>query len=161
MEDPSWFSLFYTLFLSWYLTRIILYLLAALATIASLIVGIVLTVRSKKSDGVLYGGLDKAGRITNIILIPIYIALSLFCTAISLFSEPEYTGFLGILGWIVCVIIAVAPLSCGLGLGLSVSLRKKGKSKQSFIIQFAGIAGSALSIGLFMLFYGNLLTSIN
>ena len=78
-----------------------------------------------------------------------------------MFSYPEYDGFLGVLGWIVCVIIAPAPLSCGLGLGFSVFLRKKGSSKLSFIMQFAGIVGCALSILLFILFYGNLLSSLN
>ena len=94
-------------------------------------------------------------------LIPVYLILSVFVMVLSVFSAPEYDGFLGILGWIVCVIIASAPMACGLGLGFSASLRKKGRSKLSFIVQFAGIAGCALSIALFMLFYGNLLSSLN
>ena len=107
------------------------------------------------------GKLDKAGIVTNILLIPVYVILTLFCIALSLFTAPGYEGILGIVGWIVCVIIASAPLFCGIGLGLSVSLRKKGKSKQSFLVQFAGIAGSALSILLFVLCYDNLLSSLN
>ena len=138
-----------------------MYLLAALSSIISLITGILLAKSAKKTDGVIYGKLDKAGQITNIALIPVYIALSLFCTVISIFTAPGYDGFLGILGWLVCIIIACAPLSCGLGLGFSVSLRKKGKSKLSFIMQFAGIAGCTLSIILFMVFYDNLLSSLN
>ena len=138
-----------------------MYLLAALAAIAALIVGIILAARAKKAEGLVYGKLDKAGRITNILLIPVYIVLSVFVIALSMFTDPAYDGFLGILGWIVCVIIAIAPLSCGLGLGFSVSLRKKGRSKQSFMVQFAGIAGCALSIVLFLLFYGNLLSTLN
>ena len=138
-----------------------MYLFAAVAAIVALIAGILLAACTKKAEGVVYGKLDKAGRITNIVLIPLYIFLTIFCIAISMFSNPRYDGFLGIVGWIVCVIIASAPLSCGLGLGFSASLRKKGRSKLSFILQFAGIAGSALSIGLFMLFYGNLLKSLN
>ena len=138
-----------------------MYLLAALATIVSLIVGIILAARTKKADDVIYSKLDNAGRITNILLIPVYILLSVFCIALSFFTEPGYEGFLGILGWIVCVIIAVAPFSCGLGLGFSASLRKKGKSKQSFLVQFAGVAGCALSIILFLLCYDNLLGSLN
>ena len=138
-----------------------MYLFAAVAAIVALIAGILLAACTKKAEGVVYGRLDKAGRITNIVLIPLYIFLTMFCIAISMFSNPDHGGFLEILGWIVCVIIASAPLSCGLGLGFSASLRKKGRSKLSFILQFAGIAGSALSISLFMLFYGNLLKSLN
>jgi hypothetical protein len=138
-----------------------MYLFAAVAAIVALIAGILLAACTKKAEGVVYGKLDKAGRITNIVLIPLYIFLTMFCIAISMFSNPDHGGFLEILGWIVCVIIASAPLSCGLGLGFSAFLRKKGRSKLSFILQFAGIAGSALSISLFMLFYGNLLKSLN
>ena len=138
-----------------------MYLFAAVAAIVALIAGILLAACTKKAEGVVYGRLDKAGRITNIVLIPLYIFLTMFCIAISMFSNPDHGGFLEILGWIVCVIIASAPLCCGLGLGFSAFLRKKGRSKLSFILQFAGIAGSALSISLFMLFYGNLLKSLN
>ena len=138
-----------------------MYILAALAAIASIIVGILLAAKAKKADGVTYGKLDKAGRITNALLIPVYAVLSIFCIVLSIFTEPEYGGFLGILGAIVCVLIAMGPLSCGLGLGFSVALRKKGKSKQSFIVQFAGAAGCSLSILLFLLFYGNLLSHLN
>ena len=138
-----------------------MFLYTVIVAIVALIAGILLAACSKKADGIVYGKLDKAGRITNIVLIPVYLILSVFIMALSFFSAPEYDGFLGILGWIVCVIIASAPLACGLGLGFSASLRKKGRSKLSFIVQFAGIAGCALSIALFMLFYGNLLSSLN
>ena len=138
-----------------------MYLLAALATIAGLIAGIILAARTKKADGIVYGKLDNAGRISNILLIPVYVCLAIVCIGISLFTAPGHDGLLGILGWIVCIIIAAAPLFCGLGLGFSVSLRKKGKSKQSFLVQFAGVAACALSIILFLLFYGNLLDSLN
>ena len=138
-----------------------MYLLATLAVIVGLVVGIVLATRQKKAEGLVYGKLDKAGRITNIVLIPAYIVLSLFVIFLSMFSAPEYDGFLGVLGWIVCIIIAAAPASCGIGLGFSVSLRKMGKSKPSFIVQFAGFAGCALSVILWMIFYGNLLSSLN
>ena len=140
---------------------IIMYLYTALATIIGLVMGILLAVRTKKADGVVYGKLDKAGRITNIVLIPVYIALSLVYIGISIFAAPAHNGLLGVLSWLVCIIIAAAPVSCGLGLGFSVSLRKKGRGKPSFIAQFAGIAGCALGIILFVLFYGNLLSSLN
>ena len=138
-----------------------MYMYAAIGGLVGLIAGIILAAATKKADGVVYGKLDKAGLITNILLIPVYFVLSLFCCALSLFAYPEYDGFLGILGWIVCVIIASAPLICGLGIGFSASLRKKGRSKLSFMVQFAGVAGSALSIILFLLCYGNLLSSLN
>ena len=138
-----------------------MYLYTALATIIGLIAGVLLAACTKKAGGVTYGKLDKAGRITNIVLIPVYVVLSLVYIGISMFASPAHDGFLGILSWIVCIIIAAAPASCGLGLGFSASLRKKGKSKLSFILQFAGIAVCALCIVLFMLFYGNLLSSLN
>ena len=140
---------------------IMMYLYTALATIIGLIAGVLLAACTKKAEGVTYGKLDKAGRITNIVLIPVYVVLSLVYIGISMFASPAHDGFLGILSWIVCVIIAAAPVSCGLGLGFSASLRKKGRSKLSFILQFAGIAVCALSIVLFMLLYGNLLSSLN
>ena len=138
-----------------------MYLYTALATILGLIVGIILAVRTKKVDGVTYGKLDKAGRITNIVLIPVYVVLSLVYIVISMFASPAHDGFLGILSLLVCAIIAVAPASCGLGLGFSASLRKKGRSKLSFTVQFAGVAACVLSIIMFVLFYGNLLDSLN
>ena len=139
----------------------IMYLLAAFAAGVALVLGILIATCEKRADGLVYGKLDKVGLITNILFIPVYIAFSLFCIALSMFTAPGYEGLLGVLGWIVCVIIASAPLSCGLGLGFSVSLRKKGRSKLSFAVQFAGVAGSALSVILFVMFYGNLLDSLN
>ena len=138
-----------------------MYLYTAIAAIIGLIAGILLAACTKKAEGVVYGKLDKAGRITNIVLIPVYIVLSLAYIAISFFASPAHDGFLGVLSWLVCVIIAVAPVSCGLGLGFSASLRKKGRSKPSFIIQFAGIVGCVLGVILFVVFYGNLLASLN
>ena len=138
-----------------------MYLYTAITTIVGLIAGILLAACTKKAEGVVYGKRDKVGRIINIVLIPVYVVLSLVYIAITIFTSPAHDGFLGVLSWLVCLIIAVAPASCGLGLGFSASLRKKGRSKQSFIAQFAGIAGCALGIILFVVFYGNLLASIN
>ena len=138
-----------------------MYLYTAIATIIGLVAGIILAACTKKAEGVTYGKVDKAGRITNIVLIPVYVVLSLVYIAISLFASPAHDGFLGVLSWLVCIIIAAAPACCGLGLGLSASVRKKGRSKLSFIVQFAGVAACALGIILFLLFYGNLLNSLN
>ena len=138
-----------------------MYLYTAITAVIGLIAGILLAACTKKAESVVYDKLDKAGRITNIVLIPVYIVLSLVYIAISIFTSPAHDGFLGVLSWLVCAIIAVAPASCGLGLGLSASMRKKGNSKLSFIVQFAGFAGCALGIILFLVFYGNLLASLN
>jgi hypothetical protein len=129
--------------------------------IAAVVVGILLAVRSKKAEGVTYGKLDIAGRITNILLIPGYVVLAPFYLFLGMISYPAYDGFLGIIGWIVTIINGSAALFCGLGLGFSVALRKKGKSKLSFAVQFAGVIGIALTVGLYMLFAGNLLESLN
>ena len=139
----------------------IMYLYTAIAAIIGLIAGILLAACTKKAEGVVYEKLDKAGRITNIVLIPVYVVLALVYIGISIFASPAHDGFLGVLSWLVCAIIAVAPAACGLGLGLSVSARKKGRSKLSFTVQFAGVAACALGIGMFLLFYGNLLDSLN
>ena len=96
-----------------------MYLFTALTTIIGLIAGIILAACKKKAEGVTYGKLDKAGRITNIVLIPVYVVLSLVYIGISIFAAPAHDGFLGILSWLVCVIIAIAPASCGIGLGFS------------------------------------------
>lgn len=138
-----------------------MYIYSGITSIVSVVVGIVIVVRTKKADGIIYGKLDRAGQIANVVLTPIYAMLSLYIIALSLFLSPEYDGFLGILGWIVAIIIASAPLFCGFALSASVVLRKKGKSKQSFAVQFVGFAGVGLSVLFFFLFYGNLLSYLN
>ncbi len=132
-----------------------------LTFIAAIVVGIILAVRTKKVEGVTYGKLDRAGRVTNVILLAAYLCFAPFYLFIGSLSRPAYDGFLGIIGWIVTFIISCAPLCCGVGLGLSVKLRKQGKTKPSFIVQFAGIAGILLQFGLFCIFYGNLLDTLN
>ena len=138
-----------------------MYLYIVIEAIVAVIVGLLLALCTKKAEGVVYSKLDKAGRITNIVLIPVYAALSLFCMGIGIFCYPGYEGFLRILGWIVAVIIPSAPLFSFIGLGLSVALRKKGRSKLSFAIQFVGVAAAGLSFFLFVVFYGNLLGAID
>ena len=125
-----------------------MYIYIVLQAIVAVVAGILLAACSKKTEGVVYGKLDRAGRITNIVLIPVYASLSLFCMGLGIFCNPGYDGFLRILGWIVSFIIPSAPLFCFIGLGLSV-LRKKGRSKQSFAVQFVGFAGAALSVIMF------------
>lgn len=129
--------------------------------IIGVIAGILIAVCTKKAEGVTYGKLDKAGRITNIILIPVYALFSPLYLFIGILSYPAYDGFLGFLGCIIATICASVALCCSLGLGFSVALRKKGKSKLSFAVQFAGVAGFVLMFLLFTIFYGNLLATLN
>ena len=138
-----------------------MFLYTVIEAIVGLVAGILLAACSKKADGVIYGRLDRAGRITNIILILVYACLSPLYLFFGVISTPRYDGILGILGWVVSVIIASAALTCGLGLGFSAALRKKGRSKLSFAVQFAGVVGIALSVGLYCLLAGNLLRYLN
>ena len=138
-----------------------MYLYTIIEAAIAVVAGILIAACTKKADGVTYGKLDKAGRITNLVLIPLYVCILPFCLFLGMIASPHYDGFLGILGWIVAIIMASAALFCGIGLGLSVAFRKKGKSKLSFAVQFAGFGGIALTLILFFVFYGNLLRPLN
>ena len=129
--------------------------------IIGIVVGIWLAVHTKKAEDVTYGKLDKAGRIVNVVLIVFYVLTLPLYIFISAIFRPAYDGFLGFLGYIVSIIGSSVALYCALGLGASVALRKKGKSKLSFAVQFAGVAGIILMFILFFAFYGNLLDTIN
>lgn len=123
--------------------------------------GILLAVCTKKGEDVTYNNLDKAGRITNILLLILYVLASPIYLFIGFLSYPAYDGILGVLGWIVATISASVALFCGLGLGLSVAFRKKGKSKLSIVVQLAGVVAFVVMFVLFMIFYGNLLSPLN
>ena len=138
-----------------------MFLYIAIEAIVGIIAGLGIAIFTKKAEGVTYGKLDKAGWITNILLLLVYICLCPLYLGLGLFSYPNHDGFLGILGWIVSVINASAALFCTLGLGFSVALRKRGKSKLSFAVQFAGLVGIGLTVGMYCLFAGNLLGSLN
>lgn len=133
----------------------------AIEAIIGIAVGLGIAIFTKKAEGVCYGKLDKAGRLTNILLLIVYICLCPLYLGLGIVSYPNHDGFLGILGWIVSVINASAALFCALGLGSSVALRKRGKSKLSFAVQFAGLVGIGLTVGMYCLFAGNLLGSLN
>ena len=138
-----------------------MFLYTVLTALVGVVAGILLATRTKKAEGVTYGKPDKAGRITNIVMIPVYMFLSPFCMFIGMICNPAYDGFRGFWGWVVSVVIASATLFCGLGLGASVALRKKGRSKLSFAAQFLGVVSIAIACALFMIFYGNLLKPLN
>jgi energy-converting hydrogenase Eha subunit G len=138
-----------------------MFLYTTVEAIAAVVAGLLIAVCSKRADGVTYSKLDKIGRVTNVLLLLFYVGFSFFYLFLGIIARPHYEGFLGILGWIVSVIMASTALFCGIGLGLSVAFRKKGKSKLSFTVQFAGVGGIGLTVILFFLFYGNLLRPIN
>jgi hypothetical protein len=138
-----------------------MFLYTSIVAAVSVIVGILLAVCTKKPEDITYTKLDKAGRITNVLLLLVYICLAPLYLFLAMIANPRYDGFMGILGWIVAIIMGSAALFCGLGLGFSVALRKKGKSKLSFAVQFAGVLGIAINLILFFLFYGNLLRPLN
>ena len=115
----------------------------------------------KKSEGVVYGKLDKAARITNVILLVAYVVFSPLYMLLGALAAPAGEGVLWLLGLIVAIVVASAAPLCGFGLACSVALRKKGKSKLGFAAQFAGAAGILLTVVLFLLFYGNLLDTLN
>ena len=133
-----------------------------LAAIAGSIAGIVIAIRSNKAEGVVYGKLDNVGKVTNVILIPVYAIVSIFCWFVVMLGYiPDGEGILLVVAWTLAIIGATGPAFCGLGLGVSVALRKKGKSKLSFLAQFAGVAGLMVTILFFVLFCGNLFGSLN
>ena len=138
-----------------------MYLYTVVEAVIAVIAGLVIAVCTKKADVVIYSKLDKIGRVTNILLLLFYVGFSYFYLFLGVIANPRYDGFLGILGWIVSIIMASTALFCGIGLGLSVAFRKKGKSKLSFAVQFAGLGGIGLTLLLFFVFYGNLLKPIN
>ena len=138
-----------------------MFLYTTIEAIVAVVAGILIAVCTKKADGVTYSKLDKIGRVTNILLLLFYVGFSFFYLFLGAIANPRYDGFMGILGWGVSIIMASAALLCGIGLGLSAAFRKKGRSKLSFIVQFAGIGGIALTLILFFIFYGNLLSPIN
>ena len=138
-----------------------MYLYTVILATVSAIAGLCLAIFTKKPEHVTYGKLDKAGRITNLLLIPVYLYFAPLYLFLGMIANPAYEGFLGLLGWIVSIILASASAFCCLGLGFSVALRKKGKSKLSFAVQFAGVFGIGLTVALYFIFTGNLLRYLN
>ena len=138
-----------------------MFLYTVLSALGGIAVGIFLAVRTKKAEGVSYGRLDRAGKVTNIVLIPLYACLAPFCMFIGMLCSPAHDGFMGVVGWIVSILIASATMLCGPGLGASVALRKRGKGRMSFAIQFLGVAAMILATVLFAVCYGNLLETLN
>lgn len=138
-----------------------MYIYVIIEALVGIIGGILIAACTKRAEGVKYNKLDRAGQITNILLAIAYVIASPLYLALGAFSEPDGEGFLIVLGAIVSVIAASAALFCGLGLGFSVALRKKGRSKLSFALQFAGAVAIALTVLLYVVFEGTLISSLN
>ena len=139
-----------------------MYLYFILAAIAGTVAGIIIAISTKKAEDVVYGKLDCVGRITNVLLIPVYAIVSIFCWFVVMLGYiPDGEGILAVVAWVVAIIGATGPALCGLGIGASAALRKKGNSKLSFLVQFAGVAGLAVTVLFFVLFKDNLFGSLN
>ena len=138
-----------------------MFVYVVLEALIGIIAGIMIAKRTKKADGVIYGKLDRAGRITNLLLAVIYTLASPLYLFLGMISEPAGEGLLMILGVLVSVIVASAALLCSLGLGLSVAFRKKGKRGLSFAVQFVGVLGIALTVLVYAAFVGSLITPLN
>lgn len=138
-----------------------MYIYVIIEALVGIIGGILIAACTKRAEDVKYNKLDRAGQITNILLAIAYVIASPLYLVLGAFSEPDGEGFLIVLGVIVSVIAASAALFCGLGLGFSVALRKKGRSKLSFALQFAGVVAIALTVLLYVVFEGTLISSLN
>ena len=138
-----------------------MFLYTVIEAVVAVIAGVLIAVCTKRAEGVTYTKADDSVRIMNILLTVGYVCLSPFYLFLGMIARPQYNGLLGVLGWVVSVVMASAALFCGLGIGFSVAFRKRGKRKQSFYAQFAGVFGITLTFVLFISFYGNLLKPIN
>ena len=138
-----------------------LFIYTSLEALIGIIIGVYVALFTKKASHVVYGKLDRIGQITNIVLVLIYLRLAPLYLFLGVISNPAYDGFLGILGWIVSFSIASAAFFCSTGIGYSIALRKQGKSKLSFIVQFAGLLAIGITVLLYYIFTGNLLQFLN
>ena len=72
-----------------------MYIYYLFMSLAGLVAGIIIASRAKKAEGVVYGALDKAGIVTNILLIPVYAVLStFFLFLVMLGMNPDGEGFI-------------------------------------------------------------------
>lgn len=138
-----------------------IYIYTCLEAIVGLVIGLYVAIRTKKDANVVFGQLDKIGQITNVLLLIVYLRLAPLYLFLGVISNPAYDGLLGIIGWIISFIIASASFFCSTGLGFSIALRKKGKSKLSFMVQFAGLVAIGITVLLYVIFTGNLLQYLN
>ena len=64
-----------------------MFIYVILEAVAGIVAGIVIANRTKRSDNVTYGKLDRAGKITNVILAVVYACLSPFYMFLGMISE--------------------------------------------------------------------------
>lgn len=138
-----------------------MFLYVVATAILGVIAAIVMVLCTKNDTGYVYTSLDRAGRITNILLSVFYLVASPFYMFLGVISEPMAEGILWPVAIIISLIAASASMFCSLGIGFSVALRRKGRSRLSFIIQFAGLAAIALTVLLYCVFVGTLIRSLN
>lgn len=138
-----------------------MYLYSVLTVPAGILAALLIALLTKKAENVTYTGLDNASRFFNVLMAIVYACMAPMIILLGSLSEPAQTGIAGIIGRILGILIASAPLLCGVGLGLSVALRKKGKTKAGFAVQFIGAASIVLSIVLYAVFAGSLLQTLN
>ena len=131
-----------------------------LAALFGIVGGIMIATNDKRTVAV-YSGLDKAGVVTNILLTVLYAVFSPFYLFLGMICEPRGEGIVLLLGYFVAIIAASAALFCGLGLGFSVSLRRRGESKESFAVQFIGLAAIIVTVILYAVFAGSLISPLN
>lgn len=125
----------------------------SLALPIGIIAGVLIAWFSKGNPAAEPSSLDRICKAINIFLVPVYALASLipmFLGAIT-YATPDAGGLQEAMAMIISLVIAGAPIYCGITLGLSVSFRKKGKSKAAFIIQFAGFVFIILTIGISLL----------
>lgn len=137
------------------------FLISLIATILGAALGIFLALKKTERREPLIDSLDKMTKVFNVFLLVGYVMATPMMWFLAMVSEASEVGFLGVLGWIIAALIWIAPFFFGAGLGLSVLLRKKGKSVESFLAQFAGIAAIAASFLLYAVFVGFLLSPLN
>lgn len=115
---------------------------------AGVAVGIVLAVRARKGEAALPTVLDRISLVTNIVLIPVYVILSLLMLFMAAITGTGYGAgaVQEVLATFFSFVIAATPIYCGIGLGMSVFLRRKGRSVAGFLVQFAGFVGILLMI---------------
>lgn len=114
---------------------------------AGVIAGALTALLSRRKEGVVPGRTDRISAAAGILLVPVYTVLSMVMVFMASLAKPS-----GSAAWapfavrVLSLLIASAPVFCGVFLGLSAAYRKKGRSRAALLIQFAGFASLALSL---------------
>lgn len=113
---------------------------------AGVAVGIFIAVRARKDGKSVPTTLDRISLITNVVLIPVYAIFSVLMLFMAAITDTTYgaSSLQEFFAVIFSLVIAAAPIYCGIALGMSVSLRRKGRRLAGFLVQFAGFGGFIL-----------------